>query len=72
MRRSSTRIRWLALVATLAFNLVGDRLRDALDPRGSRARIKVRRDERRRRKRLAREQAGGEGELTRTSMEVSV
>ena len=57
---------------TLAFNLVGDGLRDALDPRTSRTRIKVRGSERRRRRRLAREQAAAEGEIGSTPMEVSV
>jgi peptide/nickel transport system permease protein len=44
---------------TLAFNLVGDGLRDALDPRASRSRIRVKRERRRRRGKV---RVGGEAE----------
>jgi peptide/nickel transport system permease protein len=56
---------------TLAFNLVGDGLRDALDPRASRSRIGGRRRERRRERRMLRARAKG-NDAVQSPLEVAV
>jgi len=57
---------------TLAFNLVGDGLRDALDPRASRSRIRGQRRERRRRRRVHDQGGGVETGVGDARLEVSV